>query len=65
MAVREGALAAITGTASGSATRRGPRGEIRNTLEYAAQHPEVLGVDETRLLTSWLRTLAGTDALDD
>ncbi|MGP9695096.1 TetR/AcrR family transcriptional regulator [Brachybacterium sp. AOP25-B2-12] len=74
-AVREGVLAAITGTGpSSDGVRAGEAGRdagerggvngadvaaIHRTLERAAAHPGVLGVAETALLTQWLRRLAG------
>lgn len=53
VAVREGALAAITGT---SAASHEPR-IGQDLVELASAHPEVLGEDETRLLLSWVRRL--------
>jgi len=57
-AVREGAIAAITGTTDGSPSPFSRRSEIHRVLEHAAAHPDVLGAAETQLLTEWLTTLA-------
>jgi AcrR family transcriptional regulator len=54
VAVREGALAAITGT-SGSA--HSARDHITRTIEHANAHPDLLGSAETSLLTTWLGRL--------
>lgn len=54
VAVREGAIAAITGTASGGG---GNDMSTRALLEHAASNPEILGPAETRLLVSWLHRL--------
>lgn len=51
-AVREGTLAAITGTASS-----GTGDPLAAAAEAAAARPEVLGADETRLLITWLHRL--------
>lgn len=53
-AVREGAIAAITGTASSNA----PRSVMHQALEYANAHPEALGQEETAMLSAWLRRLS-------
>lgn len=53
-AVREGAIAAITGTGSVCDDALGA------VIELAAASPEVLGGAETRLLVEWLRRLAAT-----
>lgn len=50
-AVRDGVIAAITGTTSGS------ENPIASVLELATAHPEILGVAETQLLVSWLGRL--------
>ncbi len=55
VAVREGVIAAITGT---TATISSPHPHIAPVLEYANAHPEILGSAETLLLTTWLRRLA-------
>lgn len=54
VAVREGALAAITG-ATGSA--HSTREHINRVIEHANAHPGVLGPEETSLLTTWLGRL--------
>ncbi|WP_245802246.1 TetR/AcrR family transcriptional regulator [Corynebacterium pacaense] len=51
-AVREGAIAAITGSGTGSA------GPFATVIEFAASHPDVLGATQTQLLIEWLGTLA-------
>jgi AcrR family transcriptional regulator len=53
LAMREGVIAAVTGTQSdlGVADRG------RNIVEYAAAHPEVLGAKETSLLIDWIQRL--------
>lgn len=51
-AVRDGTLAAITGTSSS-----GTDDPLAAAAEAAAARPEVLGADETRLLITWLRRL--------
>ena len=56
-AVREGAIAAITGTGSGTPAYS-RRTEIHRVLEHAAANPEVLGTAETQLLQQWLTELA-------
>ncbi|MDT8913008.1 TetR/AcrR family transcriptional regulator [Amycolatopsis sp. PS_44_ISF1] len=58
-AVREGVIAAITGTAGDSGAGHSPRADLRRVLEHAAAHPGILGVTETQLLGEWLRKLAG------
>ncbi|MFC0674884.1 TetR/AcrR family transcriptional regulator [Brachybacterium hainanense] len=56
-AVREGTIAAITGTSPGA---DGPRRDaLTEVTELAAAHPSVLGAAETRLLVEWLRRLGG------
>jgi AcrR family transcriptional regulator len=58
VAVREGAIAAITGTnASASSTRE----HVHRVLEHANAHPELLGPEETALLTAWLGRLTHFD----
>ncbi|MFV0460424.1 MAG: TetR/AcrR family transcriptional regulator [Actinomycetales bacterium] len=54
VAVREGALSAITGT--GPMLRQEAPGAY-DLLEYAAANPEALGQPETQLFTSWLARL--------
>lgn len=56
-AVREGAIAAITGTTP-SERADVARADIHRVLEHAVAHADVLGENETRLLAQWLRTLA-------
>lgn len=56
VAVRDGAVAAITGTAH--ATSADLRSTIHQVLELAAAHPDTLGHAETHLLTVWLGRLA-------
>ena len=53
IAVREGALAAITGTA-GRGTQPLP---MRQLVEHAAAHPHILGASETRLFIEWAERL--------
>jgi len=53
IAVREGVIAAITGTGHAGGEPR-----VRDLVEHAAAHPEILGADETRLLLSWIRRLS-------
>lgn len=55
VAVREGTIAAITGT---TAAPGGARADIRRVLEHVAAHPDVLGAEETALLSAWLRRIA-------
>ncbi|NJP52925.1 TetR/AcrR family transcriptional regulator [Streptomyces sp. SBST2-5] len=51
-AVREGVVAAITGTATG-------QGDALNAaIEVAAAHPHILGATETQLLVEWLGKLS-------
>lgn len=57
-AVREGAIAAITGTGGGGAPAYSRRTELHRVLEHAAAHPDVIGVIETQLLRQWLTKLA-------
>lgn len=52
-AVREGTIAAITGTAARSAT------PLAAAIEFAASRPDVLGQTQTQLLIEWLTRLAG------
>ncbi|WP_018156781.1 TetR/AcrR family transcriptional regulator [Demetria terragena] len=54
-AVREGAIAAITGTDRHSAA------PVATVIEMAAARPEVLGSTQTQLLIEWLRTLEARD----
>ncbi|KAB1664196.1 TetR/AcrR family transcriptional regulator [Pseudoclavibacter sp. CFCC 13611] len=59
-AVREGAIAAITGVheeAAGHARQR----SAHLLMEYAAAHPGVLGAPETALFRAWLQRLADAD----
>lgn len=51
-AVREGTIAAITGTAAS------PSHPIASVIEIAAAHPDVLGRTQTQLLIEWLTVLA-------
>lgn len=53
-AVREGAIAAITGTATGDVA--GAFG--REVVEYAAAHPDLIGRTETHLLIEWIARLS-------
>lgn len=57
LSVREGAIAAITGTAPSPEPDAG-RSDLRRILELAAAHPEVLGPHETLLLADWLQRLS-------
>ncbi|NQX29882.1 TetR/AcrR family transcriptional regulator [Microbacteriaceae bacterium VKM Ac-2854] len=57
VAVREGAIAAITGTASTS-TPETEHVDIRRVIELAAARPDILGASETRLMTEWLQRLS-------
>jgi AcrR family transcriptional regulator len=50
-AVREGTIAAITGTGAQ------PRNPLAAAVEIAAAHPDVLGRAETQLLVEWLTKL--------
>lgn len=54
IAVREGALAAITGSLPAEGSVVNPAHSI---IEYAAAHPEVIGVTETQLLIQWITRL--------
>ena len=58
IAVRDGAIAAITGAAIGAT----PADDAHRLLEHAAAHPAILGAAETQLLGSWLRRLASAPA---
>lgn len=49
-AVREGAIAAVTGTSTTS------RSVLATAIETVAAHPETLGKTETQLLVEWLTT---------
>lgn len=51
-AVREGVIAAITGTAPAET-----RSAVNAVIELASSHPETLGVAETALLIGWLQRL--------
>ena len=65
IAVREGAIAAITGTAPVAGDGILPSAadlRVRDLVERAAAHPEVLGAAETRLLLSWIQRLGGDGA---
>ncbi|MDT0202370.1 TetR/AcrR family transcriptional regulator [Nocardioides sp. AE5] len=54
IAVREGVIAAVTGTSP----RAGTDGDLGHDLvEQAAAHPGLLGAAETRLLIEWVRRL--------
>lgn len=55
--VREGVIAAITGTTSTSIPGS-ERANIHRVLELAAAHPDVLGTNETLLLAEWLQRLS-------
>ncbi|WP_068257150.1 TetR/AcrR family transcriptional regulator [Janibacter corallicola] len=57
IAVREGAIAWITGTHD---TTNTIDGNVRALTELAAAHPDILGHAETHLLTTWLQRLAQT-----
>ncbi|WP_240372333.1 TetR/AcrR family transcriptional regulator [Brevibacterium zhoupengii] len=57
-AVREGVLAAITGTAQ--ASENGQR-LGRSVIERAAAHPEILGTAETQLLIQWISRLGESE----
>lgn len=54
-AVRDGAIAAVTGV---GASESGPLGAV---IEMVAAQPDTLGRAETRLLIEWLRTLAAAE----
>ncbi|WP_225733162.1 TetR/AcrR family transcriptional regulator [Pseudoclavibacter sp. CFCC 13796] len=56
-AVREGAIAAITGVSMQPETAT-CRQSAHSLMEYSAAHPDVLGHAETALLNSWLQRLA-------
>lgn len=56
IAVRDGVIAAITGTASPTARESTAR-QGHSLLEFAAAHPETLGHHETRLLIDWVSRL--------
>lgn len=58
--VRDGVLAAITGTPDHDQGSR--RDDALRLLSHAAAHPDILGADETRLLQSWLLRLSQTEA---
>lgn len=58
-AVREGALAAITGTAQTGVDGERLGGSV---IERAAAHPEILGATETQLLIQWIGRLGEGDA---
>lgn len=60
-AVREGVMAAITGTAPDGGAAKTLRTDTHRLLEYAAANPDLLGAAETHLLTEWLRRLAAKD----
>lgn len=51
--VREGVMAAITGT-TGRGTESLP---LRGLIEHAASHPEILGTTETHLFIEWAERL--------
>ncbi|WP_231445345.1 TetR/AcrR family transcriptional regulator [Brevibacterium zhoupengii] len=56
--VREGVLAAITGTAQ--ASEKGQR-LGHSVIECAAAHPEILGTVETQLLIQWISRLGESE----
>ncbi|WP_309633504.1 TetR/AcrR family transcriptional regulator [Aeromicrobium sp. SORGH_AS_0981] len=60
IAVREGVIAAITGSASSSPSLQA---DVRRVLEHAVTQRDLLGGEETALLTKWLSRLlaAGSD----
>ena len=58
VAVREGAIAAITG---GSRAASSIDADVRRVLEHAVSQRDVLGGEETALLTKWLITLIERD----
>ncbi|GLU47889.1 TetR/AcrR family transcriptional regulator [Nocardiopsis ansamitocini] len=58
IAVREGAIAAITGTVQVTDNRSVSGREV---IEYAAAHPDILGTTETELLIEWIRRLRDSD----
>lgn len=53
-AIREGVLSAITGTSAVDSQRS----VIHQVLDYANARPEVLGAEETAMLSAWLRRLS-------
>lgn len=53
-AVREGVLAAISGTGPGD-PGDGSAMEARRLMEFAVARPDILGTEETRLLAKWLQ----------
>ncbi|WP_141361730.1 TetR/AcrR family transcriptional regulator [Glutamicibacter uratoxydans] len=53
-ATRDGVIAAITGTSAADSQRS----VIHQVLEYANSRPEVLGLEETAMLSAWLRRLS-------
>ncbi len=53
-AVREGVISAITGTSVADPQRS----VIHQVLDYANARPDVLGTEETALLSAWLRRLS-------
>lgn len=55
-AVRDGAIAAITGTGAAGTS------PLAAAVEFAASHPEALGRTQTQLLIEWLTTLAALPA---
>ncbi len=59
-AVRDGVIAAITGTSSAEQDTR--RDDAVRLVSHAAAHPEILGTEETRLLQAWLLRLTQADA---
>lgn len=62
-AVRDGVIAAITGTpAADQGTRRD---DALRLLGHAAAHPEILGAEETQLLQAWLLRLSRADPATD
>lgn len=52
--VREGAIAAITGTHSPVESHRA---DLHRLMELVSANPNVLGAEETRLFSKWLREL--------
>ncbi|PRY54014.1 TetR family transcriptional regulator [Knoellia remsis] len=57
-AVREGVIAAITGS---TAYEKGS-GTTRSAIEHAAAHPDVLGPAETRLFIEWAKRLEASSS---
>lgn len=53
IAMREGVIAAITGSAAGGVDT----GSVHQLIESAAASPEVLGTTETRLFIEWVQRL--------